>query len=127
MSMSEPKDGRAAAGQARKVALQGPVTDVEPEFLTALPMDNAVGAIVALTAEVYLLRERLGALESELASHKVLPAKAVEEHVDTPEEAQARAAELAAYTQRVLSELTRDRVPVSRIDPDVEKYLREKG
>lgn len=125
--MSEPKDGRAAAGRKRKIALQGPVTDVEPEFAATLPMDNAVGAIVALTAEVYLLRERLGALESELASHKVLPPDAVEKHVDTPEEAQARAADLAAYTQRVLSELTRDRVPVSRIDPDVEKYLRTEG
>ena len=29
-------------------ALQGPVKAVEPDFLGALPMDNAVGAIVAL-------------------------------------------------------------------------------
>lgn len=122
--MSESKDGHTAAGRTPGAALQGPVTDVEPDFLGAMPMDNAVGAIVALTAEVYLLRERLGALESELASHKVLPADAVENHVDTPEQAQARAADLTAYTQRVLSELTRDRVPVSKIDPDVEKYLR---
>ena len=40
----------------RNAALQGPITDVEPDFLAALPMDNAVGAIVALTAEVYVLR-----------------------------------------------------------------------
>lgn len=124
--MSEAKEGRAAVGRKAKVALQGPVTDIEPDFLGTLPMDNAVGAIVALTAEVYMLRERLGALESELASHKVLPADAVENHVDTREQAQARAADLAAYTQRVLSELTRDRVPVSNIDPDVEKYLHAK-
>lgn len=122
--MSEPKAGQATAGRTPRVALQEPVTDVEPEFLSSLPMDNAVGAIVALTAEVYMLRERLGALEAELASQKVLPAGAVENHVDTPQQAQARAAELTAYTQRVLSELTRDRVPVAKIDPDVEKYLR---
>lgn len=107
-----------------KASLQGPVTDVEPDFLAHLPMDNAVGAIMALTAEVYLLRERLAALESELAKHRVLPAGAVENHSDTPEEAAARAADLAAYTERVMSELVRDRVPVSHIDPAVAKYLK---
>ncbi len=122
--MSEPKQGPALAGHKPRIALQGPVIETEPDFLGALPMDNTVGAIIALTAEVYMLRERLGALESELATHKVLPADAVETHVDTPQQAQARAADLAAYTQRVLSELTRDRVPVSDINPDVAKYLR---
>jgi hypothetical protein len=104
-------------------ALQGPVTDVEPDFLRALPLDNAVGAIVALTAEVWMLRERLGALEAELAARRVLPEGAVESHQDGPEQRQARAAELAAFTNRVLSELARDRVPVSSIDPEVKKYL----
>jgi hypothetical protein len=104
-------------------ALQGPVTDVEPDFLRQLPMDNAVGAIVALTAEVWLLRERLGALEAELAARRVLPEGAVERHDDDPARAAARAEELAAFTQRVLAELARDRVPVSRIDPGVSRYL----
>jgi len=117
-------DDHHNAAHRPNAALQGPVTDTEPDFLGALPMDNAVGAIVALTAEVYMLRERLGALEAELASHRVLPADAVENHLDSPAEAQTRAADLAAFTQRVLSELSRDRVPVSRIDPDVVKYLR---
>jgi hypothetical protein len=108
-------------------ALQGPVTGVEPDFLRALPMDNAVGAIVALTAEVWMLRERLGALEAELAARRVLPEGAVENHQDDPGRRQARAAELAAFTNRVLSELARDRVPVSSIDPDVRKYLDPAG
>lgn len=103
-------------------ALQGPVTDVEPDFLRQLPMDNAVGAIVALTAEVWLLRERLGALEAELAARRVLSEGAVEQHEDDPAHAAARAAELAAFTQRVLAELSRDRIPVSRIDPGVDRY-----
>ena len=107
----------------RNAALQGPVTDVEPGFLAALPMDNAVGAIVALTAEVYVLRERLATLEAELTGRQVLPAEAVERHRDTPAEAEARAADLAAFTARVLAELTRNRVPVSRIHPEVVKYL----
>ncbi len=104
-------------------ALQGPVTGAEPDFLRALPMDNAVGAIVALTAEVWMLRERLGALEAELAARRVLPEGAVEAHQDSPDREKARAEELAAFTNRVLSELARDRVPVSTIDPAVQKYL----
>jgi hypothetical protein len=109
--------------RAFHAALQGPVTGTEPDFLRQLPMDNAVGAIVALTDEVWLLRERLGALEAELAARRVLPEGAVEQHEDDPARAAARAAELAAFTQRVLAELARDRVPVSRIDPGVSRYL----
>jgi hypothetical protein len=107
-----------------KASLQGPVTDTEPDFLHDVPMDNAVGAIMALTAEVYMLRERLATLEAELTARKVLPTDAVEQHVDTSEQASARAADLAAYTERIMSELIRDRVPVSRIDPGVTKYLK---
>lgn len=104
-------------------SLQGPIVGIEPDFLRSLPMDNAVGAIVALTAEVWMLRERLGALEAELTSRRVLPEAAVEQHQDSSDRAQARADELAAFTHRVLSELARDRVPVSSIDPEVQKYL----
>jgi hypothetical protein len=71
-----------------------------------------------------MLRERLATLEAELTARKVLPTDAVEQHVDTPEQASARAADLAAYTERIMSELIRDRVPVSRIDPGVTKYLK---
>lgn len=104
-------------------ALQRPVTTLEPEFLKQLPVDNLVGAIVALTSEVYLLRERLQTLEAELTTRRVLPEGAVENHVESPEEQQRRADDLAAYTERVLAELARDRVPVSTIDPGVSKYL----
>lgn len=105
-------------------ALQGPVIGEEPDFLRALPMDNAVGAIVALTAEVYLLRERLQALEAELENRRVLPPGAVERHEGTSEQQRARADDLARFTNRVLSELARDRRPVSSIDPRVHDYLR---
>ena len=107
-----------------KAALQGPVTGAEPDFLRHFPMDNAVGAIVALTAEVYILRERLLALESELTQRRVLPDGAVEHHQGPAEEQKARADDLAAFTQRVLSELARDRTPVSTIHPEVAKYLK---
>ncbi len=104
-------------------ALHGPVTGTEPDFLRALPMDNAVGAIVALTAEVWMLRERLATLEAELTARRVLPEGAVEKHQESAEQQKTRASELAAFTNRVLAELARDRVPVSSIDPDVGRYL----
>ena len=113
-------------GKRFNASLQGPVTGNEPDFLTKLPMDNAVGAIMALTAEVWMLRERLASLEAQLESRKVLPAGAVENHQDTPAQAEARSADLAAYTARVMSELTRNREPVSTIHPDVDKYLKRR-
>ena len=105
-------------------ALQGPIIGVEPDFLRTLPMDNAVGAIVALTAEVYILRERLAALEAQLTARRLLPEDAVEQHQGSAAERQARADDLGAFTQRVLCELSRDRVPVSHIHPDVGRYLK---
>ncbi len=111
------------SGHRYNAALQGPVLGEEPDFLRALPMDNAVGAIVALTAEVYLLRERLQALEAELENRRVLSAGAVERHEGTPEQQRARADDLARFTNRVLSELARDRRPVSTIDPRVRQFL----
>lgn len=113
--MSSPTEANAA--------LAGPITTQEPDFLRALPMDNAVGAIVALTAEVYMLRERLQALESQLTRRQLLPRDAVEQHEGDAQEQAARAADLASFTERVLSELSRTRVPVSQIDPQVDRYL----
>lgn len=123
--MSQPVDPLIDphTGKRFKTSLQGPITGKEPDFLQQLPMDNAVGAIVALTAEVWMLRERLAALEAELESRKVLPVGAVEHHRDSPAAAEARAADLAAYTERVMSELTRNREPVSTIDPAVHGLL----
>jgi hypothetical protein len=106
------------------VALHGPVTGEEPQFLGQLPLDNVVGALVALTAEVYILRERLAALEAELGARSVVPRGAVEQHEGGPEEQQERARDVAAFTQRVLAELARDRTPVSTIDPGISKYMK---
>ena len=114
----------SSAETARKALLEGPVIGTEPAFLASLPIDNLVGAIVELVGEVYILRERLLALESELEGRRVLPAGAVEQHRDPPEVEQTRQRGLAAMTARVLGELARDRTPTSSIDPAVYKYLR---
>ena len=117
MATDDPKAGF-------KASLQGPVTGAEPDFLAHLPMDNAVGAIMALSAELYMLRERLATLEAELADRKLVPAGAVENRVDPPDAAAAKAQDLAAFTARILSEVTRNRVPVSTIDHKVSQFLR---
>jgi hypothetical protein len=117
-------DPKPAPNVGFNAALQGPVTGLEPDFLRAVPIDNLVGALLALTSEVYVLRERLATLEAELESRRVLASGAVEKHAETPTERDARAADLAAFTRRVLSELARDRKPVSAIDPRVDKYLK---
>ncbi|MCB1624600.1 MAG: hypothetical protein KDI32_08435 [Pseudomonadales bacterium] len=108
----------------RKALLEGPVLEREPTFLDALPNDNLVGAIVALTSEVYILRERLQTLEAELEARKVLPAAAVEHHDSSAAERDARSADLAGFTERIFSELSRDRTPVSTIDPRVMNLMK---
>lgn len=122
--MPERNAGNVNPSARANAALNAPITNVEPEFLRNLPMDNAVGTIVALTAEVYLLRERLATLEALLTARQVLPRDAVEQHVGNADEQAARAADLQSFTHRVLSELSRDRVPVSQIDPQVTRYLK---
>jgi hypothetical protein len=104
--------------------ITGPITGEEPEFLANVPKDNLVGAIVALASELYVVRERLQALESELVGRKVLPPNAVEDHVPREDEARARQADVTAFVNRVLSELSRPPQPTSRIDPGVGKYLK---
>ena len=104
--------------------ITGPITGDEPEFLADVPKDNLVGAIVALASELYVVRERLQALEAELVGRKVLPPNAVEGHVPREDEARARQADVTAFVNRVLSELSRSPQPTSRIDPGVGRYLK---
>jgi hypothetical protein len=106
-----------------QTVLRGPITTTEPDFVRDLPVDNLVGAIVGLAAEVYLLRERLQAMEAELEARRVIPPGAVEHQQPTPEQAAARQADLAAFVNRVLGELSRDRKPASQVDPAVTRYL----
>lgn len=108
----------------RNAALDGPVIGTEPEFLRALPIDRLVGAVLALTGEVYVLRDRLAGLEAELADRSLVPAHAVEQRVPNDAERDARARDLEAFTHRVLSELSRPAEPTSSIDPRVAQYLR---
>lgn len=110
--------------QQRNAALDGPIIGTEPDFLRALSTDRLVGAVLALTGEVYVLRDRLAGLEAELVERRVVPADAVERRKLTDAEREARAADLEAFTNRVLSELSRPAQPTSSIDPRVVEYLK---
>ena len=107
-----------------KAVLEGPVTDREPLLVHDLPADNVVGVVTALAAEIWMLRDRLNTLERELATRRVLPPDATENHRDSEAEQRASQAELTAFVDRILSELARGRTPVSNVDPGVERYLR---
>src|SRR5262245_57095660 len=83
--------------------------DALPRFEQDSARDDLVAALVALTAEVYVLRERLHALESDLARRKVMPAGAVEKHKSSAAEEAARQKDLEAFINRVLAQLAADR------------------
>lgn len=79
-----------------------------PGFEDAPSREELVSALVALTAEVYLLRERLQTLESALAKRRVLPAGAVEHHASSSAEERARRKDLDAFVGRVLAAFARN-------------------
>lgn len=78
-----------------------------PQFQDATSREDVVSALVALTAEVYLLRERLQTLEAQLTKRKVLPAGAVEHHAGSAAEDRARRKDLDAFVSRVLAVFAR--------------------
>jgi hypothetical protein len=96
-------------------ALTGPVADVEPEFLHDVSVDRLVGAIYALSAELWVVRDRQHRLERVLESLGAMPGGAVEAKGDTPEEAAALAREAERFAGRILGELVRGKTPISSI------------
>lgn len=108
-----------------KSVLTGPVTTTEPEFLHDIGMDRMVGAFVALASEVYILRDRLGALETVLANNKTIAEDAIEALEETPEQSQARQDDVQRFVTRVLSELHRSDVPISHIGRKVREMTDE--
>jgi len=106
-----------------KSVQQGPVTGAEPVLIHDLSQDQLVGTILALTQEVYILRERLTALEQVLEAKGGLAPGEVEGFSPGPAGEEARRGDLARFTNRVLSELLPRTAPISNIDPAVQKYL----
>jgi hypothetical protein len=108
-------NNKSNATKRYKSVLTGPVTTTEPKFLHDIGMDRMVGAFVALASEVYILRDRLGALEAVLENAKTIPEGAVEALEETPEQSKTRQDDAQGFVTRVLSELHRSDVPISHI------------
>lgn len=103
----------------------GPITGDEPDWIHDLPVDNMVGAITALSAEVYILKERIRAMERELVRRDTLTSSAVEEHEPTEEERAADQKDLDAFVNRIWTEIMRDRKTVANVDPGAAKYFKQ--
>ncbi len=117
-----------ATNRKFKTAKTGPITSdqPEPEWIHDLPIDNMVGAITALAGEVYILRERLRAMERELERRDIVPEGAVESHQPTRDEQIADQKDLDTFVNRIWSEITRSPyTPTANISPGVEKYLKQ--
>lgn len=108
-----------------KTVKTGPITGDEPDWIHDLPVDNMVGAITALSGEVYILRERLRAMERELIRRDTLTETAVEDHEPTQSEREADQQDLDAFVNRIWTEIMRDRKPVANVDPGAAKYFKQ--
>ncbi|MDG2111859.1 MAG: hypothetical protein P8N02_04505, partial [Actinomycetota bacterium] len=90
---TQPVDGRTFPTKAR---------GARPTYFDDDGATDAVIAIVtALSAEVWALRERVGALEAVLTQSGALVPGALEGHEPTDEQADATAAEAVAFASRV--------------------------
>lgn len=108
-----------------KAVKTGPVTGEEPDWVHDLPVDNLVGAITALSGEVYILRERMRAMERELVRRDVLSDCAVEDHEPTIEERESDQKDLDAFVNRIWSEIMRGRTTVAKVDPGAVNYFKQ--
>lgn len=110
------KDKKKSVSKSRyKSVLTGPVGTKEPRFLHDLPLDNVVGALIALAGEVYILRDRVQTLEAVLTEAKTIAPDAVENFKESPDKDKARNEDAKKFVNRVLRELHRSDVPVSKI------------
>ena len=109
--------------QSRKSVLTGPVTTEEPLLIHDLPVDNLVGAITALAGELFVVKDRLAALELELERAGLVAETALETQTLAPPEREQRQRELDGFVQRIMSELMRDRTPTSSVQQEVHQYL----
>ena len=96
-------------------ALTGPVGKVEPAFLHDVPTDNLVGAILALSAELWVMRDRQGRLERLLESAGVVASEALETAGQSPEESAAATVAAERFAERILGELVRGKTPISTV------------
>lgn len=76
----------------------------EQVFFADPALDRAFGTVMALATEVYVLRDRLQALEAQLTQRGALDAAALAAE-PAPDEVAARAADRAAFVAHLLEPL----------------------
>ena len=81
-------------------------TEPRPEqtFFEDPALDRAFGVIMSLATEVYVLRDRMAALESQLAEKGIVDLAALDAE-PSPEEQAGRAADRTAFTAHLLQNL----------------------
>ncbi len=67
------------------------------------PIDRLMGVVMALAAEVYILRDRNKVLESLLEEAGIFKPDAIENYEASPQARQAQASERDAFVARVLA------------------------
>jgi hypothetical protein len=76
----------------------------EQAFFPDPALDRAFGVVMALATEVYVLRDRLAALEAQLAARGMLDRTALDAE-PSPEEGAARAADRDAFVAHLMHHL----------------------
>ena len=76
----------------------------EQTFFSDPALDRAFGVVMALATEVYVLRDRLAALEAQLAARGMLDRTALEAE-PSAEELAARAADRDAFVTHLMHHL----------------------
>jgi hypothetical protein len=78
-----------------------------PDYFDNVVFDNLIDALLELSAEVWVCRDRQLVLEAALKSHGIDAAALIEAHQPTPEEAAQRKAAREAFTQRLFGSFLR--------------------
>lgn len=88
-----------------------PVDPGRPEqtFFADPALDRAFGVVMALATEVYVLRDRLAALEGQLARRGAIDPQALDAE-PSPGETAARAADRERFVAHLLQNLTGEQV-----------------
>ena len=104
-----------AQAQGFKAALPGPVGEAEPVLIHDIDQDRMVGAIVALSAELFVVKDKLEKLQRGLEQRGALgPGRLDQPEPDTAAiHTQQRFAQ--DFAARILSELHRASTPIARV------------
>lgn len=77
-----------------------------PKQIEDLSNDQVVAALLRLTMEISVVRDRLATCESLLREHGIFDANAIDQYEASPAEAAARTAERFALIEKLIGDLS---------------------